>query len=600
MRVLLKTFLLLAGISWLYSCQRPMANSLPEDGRAVIEQTRDKVLQRILDKTLPENLNKLSSDQILSLLSKEEKVIFANLHWRFMVDKPALVSVMRHKKQEVVPFWLEEKEFIKTAYTVSNENYDYEVWQKEFPAGEISLGINGFDLHRPVYFVTIGPVDGGEKPEIIQYVPQQWPVIRMEKGAYTYNDWDELVIEEFPKELEGHQLFTTIRGRSREAAIQGSFRETLSPSSSNADQIVLTWAGDPTSTQAIQWRTNPKISSMSIRYWMASENKEDYNEILAEYELLNDNYIFNDPSVKHWQVNLTGLTPDTKYCYSIYNRENHSESETYTFTTAPESNRSFRFIYLGDTHNDSIVKSVLNQAIKEAPDASFLIHSGDHVNTGLFRNLWDLYFDLGKDVFPSLTFVPTLGNHDSQDGLPPTLYTKLFMLPENGVCNLPNERNYSFTFGNTRFFMVDATGDINHIACWLEKELSQAKETWKIVVTHFPPFVTDDSYPEVRKTWCSLFDTYHVDLVLSGHVHQYFRSYPINNQQVVKDPSKGTIYISSVTVEPREPEPATPKYNQVYTNAGGLFQIISIDNDKLSFISKKIDGTVIDQFQIIK
>jgi 3',5'-cyclic AMP phosphodiesterase CpdA len=123
---------------------------------------------------------------------------------------------------------------------------------------------------------------------------------------------------------------------------------------------------------------------------------------------------------------------------------------------------------------------------------------------------------------------------------------------------------------------------------------------WKIAVTHFPPYATEDSYPEIRKSWCSLFDKYHVDLVLSGHIHQYFRSYPVNNEKVVSDPKEGTIYISSVTVEPREPEPASEKYNCVYANRGGLYQIISIDHNTLEFTSKCIDETIIDKFQLNK
>jgi hypothetical protein len=51
---------------------------------------------------------------------------------------------------------VEEKGFHKTECRYPNENYDYEVWQKEFPAGEINLGIMDLDLHRVVYFVTIG------------------------------------------------------------------------------------------------------------------------------------------------------------------------------------------------------------------------------------------------------------------------------------------------------------------------------------------------------------------------------------------------------------------------------------------------------------
>lgn len=567
---------------------------------STIEQARDGLLDRIISKVPAEELSLLTERQLRDMIGPNEREAFAHEHWRFTVDKPALVSVMRHRGQETVPFWLPEKGFRLTGMTVSNGNYEYEVWQKEFPTGEIGLGVNGFDLHRVVYFVAIGPVAGGEMPHVSYRFPDNWNVIRMEEGAYTYNDWDELVIEQLPEELEGHLLFTTIRGRAREAAILNSFRETSYPASSQADQVMLTWCEDPTSTQAIQWRTDLSVSGMGVRYWRENSDKPGSMEKKASWELLSDRYIHNDPDVKHWEVNITGLKPDTKYNYRIYNADNGNEGSTYSFQTAPTNNRPFQFIYLGDTHNDDIVEPVLKQAMKEAPDAAFLVHSGDHVNTGLFRDLWDKYLHSGRDIFPGLPFVPTLGNHDSQDGLPPTLYTQLFMLPQDRLCGLPPERNYSFSYGDARFFMIDATGDIEKIACWLEGELKQSKDTWKIAVTHFPPYATDHSYPEIRKSWSSLFDRYHVDLVLSGHVHQYFRSYPIRGEQVVSDPKEGTIYVSSVTVEPRRPEPASEKYNVVYANKGGLFQVIRIDNRALHFLSKEVDGTIVDQFTLKK
>lgn len=564
------------------------------------EQARDALLERIISGVPAEKLNQLTHQQLIGMLGEAEKEIFANDHWRFTVDAPALVSVMRHKGQEIVPFWLEEKGFRKAELSVSNENYEYEVWQKEFPAGEINLGINGFDLHRVVYFVTIGPVPGKEMPKILYHSPDRWKVIRMEKGAYTYNDWDELVIEQLPEALEGHTLFTTIRGRAREAAILNSFRETTYPALPEPDQIMLTWCDDPATTQAIQWRTNISADKMTLRYWNKNGSKDKFSEASASQQLLNDQYIHNNPVVKHWEANITGLRPGTEYSYQVCNEDSGKESPVYSFRTAPVKKQPFTFIHLGDTHNDDIVEPVLKQAMKEVPDAAFLVHSGDHVNTGLFRDLWDKYLYSGRAIFPRLPFVPTLGNHDSQDGLPPTLYTQLFMLPKESSCGLSPERNYAFSYGDVRFYMIDATGDVEKIACWLEKELSQTREKWKIAVTHFPPYVEDNSYLDIRSSWCSLFDRYHVDLVLSGHIHQYFRSYPIYNEQVMNDPKKGTIYLSSVVVEPRKPEPPSEKYNEVYANKGGLFQVIRIDNNTLDFISKRYDGTVMDQFSLKK
>ena len=46
----------------------------------------------------------------------------------------------------------------------------------------------------------------------------------------------------------------------------------------------------------------------------------------------------------------------------------------------------------------------------------------------------------------------TLGNHDSQDGLSPTLYTQLFMLSKGNGCGLSPKRNYAFSYAMIRDF----------------------------------------------------------------------------------------------------------------------------------------------------
>ena len=46
------------------------------------------------------------------------------------------------------------------------------------------------------------------------------------------------------------------------------------------------------------------------------------------------------------------------------------------------------------------------------------------------------------------------------------------------------------------------------------------------MVTHFPIYWKDDSYPDMREKWASLFDRYGADRSFRG-MYQYFRSYPV-------------------------------------------------------------------------
>ncbi|MEZ4904972.1 MAG: hypothetical protein R2822_26070 [Spirosomataceae bacterium] len=51
----------------------------------------------------------------------------------------------------------------------------------------------------------------------------------MKVGAFTYHDWDDLTLSEVPVSLQGQILFSTIRGRAREAHLIGAFRQTSTP-----------------------------------------------------------------------------------------------------------------------------------------------------------------------------------------------------------------------------------------------------------------------------------------------------------------------------------------------------------------------------------
>jgi predicted phosphodiesterase len=567
-----------------------------------VSEAREGVIERILQQTPVSYLDSIDSDFVMQFITPEEKQIFADNYWVFTIDRPAVVSVMRHKEQETIPFWLPEKGFVNTGRTVRSERYEYEVWQKHFPAGTVRLGINGFDRHREVYFVTVGADDEEKEIRVTEIHPSGYPQMKMRPGAYTYTDWEDMQIEELPAEIAGHTLLATVRGRAREASIAKCFRTTEYPSSQTPDQIVLTWSDDPATTQTLHWRTDTTVTESCVSYCKPDVGDNGTEEKPASFVTLKDACIRNDRAVRYWGVTLTGLIPNTKYTYRILNRAQNTSSEVRTFKTAPAEAAPFRFIYLGDTHNDALLRPVMEQAYRACPDAAFFVHTGDHVNTGLERDLWDKYLHLGRDMFSRLAILPAIGNHDSQHGLPPSLYTQVFRLPEDttGRCRLPAGRNYTLAYAGVRFFSLDATGNADSIACWLEEQLEKATEKWKIVLTHFPPYYADDSFPDLREKWCTLFDKYHVDLVLSGHIHQYFRSRPLFAGRVVDSPANGTIYISSIVATTRHRPVPSPRYNIVSADRRELFQILSVDAGKLEYLSQASDGTVIDRFDILK
>ncbi|HLT50697.1 MAG TPA: hypothetical protein VKZ93_02005, partial [Arenibacter sp.] len=238
-------FLILATVFLFFSCTGTKKEEQRE--QTSIKAVMDNVITRLYEKVDPKDYDSIDDTFMLKFLTDNEKTTLATRYQYFKVDVPVTVSIMRQLDHEA-PFWLEDSGFVKTDEIVKNEVYDYEVWQKDFEAGWVNLGIPGFDMNRVVYFISVGPKNSNGELKISERYPEKYSLEVFKKGAFTYHDWSGLKITDLPKALEGQVLFTTVRGRAREAHVEGAFRKTIFPSSGQPDQIMLTWSGDPTNS----------------------------------------------------------------------------------------------------------------------------------------------------------------------------------------------------------------------------------------------------------------------------------------------------------------------------------------------------------------
>jgi hypothetical protein len=116
-------------------------------------------------------------------------------------------------------------------------------------------------------------------------------------------------------------------------------------------------------------------------------------------------------------------------------------------------------------------------------------------------------------------FQASLGNHDAreQKNYPPF--------------NMNDKLYYSFKAPkeSVRFYALESTYLDPAQVAWLEKELRDTTEEWKIMFFHHPVFSSADrhgSSVELQKTLVPLFIRYNVSLVLTGHDHAYERIKP--------------------------------------------------------------------------
>ena len=114
-------------------------------------------------------------------------------------------------------------------------------------------------------------------------------------------------------------------------------------------------------------------------------------------------------------------------------------------------------------------------------------------------------------------FYAALGNHDNQDN---RLYKPW---------NMNGERYYSYKKKNVQFFVLDSDYIDPKQKDWIERELKNSTEDWKIVYFHHPLYSSagrHGSEVDLRVLLEPLFVKYGVNVVFSGHDHIYERIKP--------------------------------------------------------------------------
>ncbi len=349
----------------------------------------------------------------------------------------------------------------------------------------------------------------------------------------------------------------------------------------------------------------------------------------------------------------------------------------------------YKFEVFGDMGADSYgQRKIGNLSFQSKPD--FIVFPGDLVYpSGLYGQYLTSYFPIynankldsnyGVPLLRSVLTVGLVGNHDiaSSGRLVPAdldrnaealAYFYLWSEPLNGPAqykksvkgtpplvgsvekidtfkratgeHFPGMCNFSFDYGNSHWLVLDGNyyTDWTDPAArkWVEDDLRNAtKSTWKFVTFHQPGFSMDSQHSKEQRMrlLSDIFQREKVDIVFSGHAHDYQRTFPLTFEPRVKDGvpainEDGTVDGTTVLDKDFDGAKVTKAKGVIYivTGAGGarLYRARSGDDRvKLDFIDKfnsahysltscevndrKLDikqiaddGTVIDQFALAK
>lgn len=224
------------------------------------------------------------------------------------------------------------------------------------------------------------------------------------------------------------------------------------------------------------------------------------------------------PQRRH-AIEIPGLVPGLTYHYQI-RADGLPLTSDLTFHPPPSLRAGpLRVAVFGDTRTGhSTHRAVIGRVVAWEPDIA--LHTGDLVSHGSSFSEWLTFFDIEDPLLRRTALLPTLGNHEDVS----EQYFDLFYLP-------PNERWFRLEIGPALFISLELDGrasfeEGSEQYAWLESVLKQHTSGWVIVWGHIPPHsaVSENSEEvNIRRALGPLFEDYGVDLVLSGHHHDYQR-----------------------------------------------------------------------------
>jgi predicted secreted protein len=386
------------------------------------------------------------------------------------------------------------------------------------------------------------------------------------------------------------------------------------------EQIHLTWSENPTTGIVVSWASPGQAVRARVRIGQ--------RVIPAEARSYTDG--ISGETVWTYHARVGGLRPGATYAYVVTadNDANAADPFSATFRTAPEGRAPFRFTSFGDlaTPNTQWVLSYGQSTYAVSAVESFqpLFHllNGDLCYADLNPTVQpEVWRDFGNNNQTSATnrpWMPCPGNHEIEFYNGPqgfTSYLARYTLPDNQVPGFAGHW-YSFRVGSVLFVSLDADDVVYQDAgafvagpaaltpvastdnppvqpgtsfyirgysggsqtAWLERTLAAGRgdpsTDWIIVQMHqcavSSSATGNGSDLGIREEWLPLFDRYQVDLVLTGHDHDYERSFPVRGA----DTGAGTEVATGAVVNTLRPHPVTTTDSGVFDTSKGTVHLI--------------------------
>lgn len=328
------------------------------------------------------------------------------------------------------------------------------------------------------------------------------------------------------------------------------------------------------------------------------------------------------------RVTVTGLEENTAYYYQWHGENGWSE----VCNLDTKSFGSHKALVIGDIQiggqsEDSTKQSqdgftwnnVLAEALTENPDISYMVSPGDNTSTGKTADEWQTL--LMPEALRNLPIALAIGNHDKK-GMTYNYYT-----------NMPNEyfgkyfegldRDFWFRYGDVLYLVFDAcsASAADHMAMAKEAVAKNPDAKWRIGIMHQalfgPAFCAFSAETQIllNAVFTPIFDTFDVDLVLTGHSHIQGRSHfmyesmtvgKANSGETYTNP-RGTVYLNTNAICDQNSFEEYEKFNMNYVaysfgkNDVTTYTTLEFEGDTMKLETRRGDNSdLLDSLTIKK
>jgi phosphodiesterase/alkaline phosphatase D-like protein len=289
--------------------------------------------------------------------------------------------------------------------------------------------------------------------------------------------------------------------------------KVLHAPSRQPDRVILTWAGDPATTQAVTWRTSTEVR-VALAQIAEAEDGPLFKSKAVEYLAASERFRSNLGEASYHSIQFENLKPDTKYVYRV--GDGYNWNEWAHFRTAARGEAPVEFVYVGDAQNNILEmwSRVIRSSFADAPRARFIIHAGDLINTAARDEQWGEWHRAAGWINQSVVSLPVPGNHEygrNEAGVRELNrhWRPQFTLPENGLPELA-ETSYYVDLHGVRVVGLNSNLLQAEQAAWLDRVLTGNPNRWTVVTFPQPAGATtrscgscgSRSSTSTASTWC--------------------------------------------------------------------------------------------------